>query len=100
MFEPNTEGDEMRIKLCSSFSFNSRTLLRRISPTDILATDFAHGHFVVVYIKDTPTKGAINIAVMSNNSNNDLVRTKKLILNYVGINFVATVHVVSFFMNS
>ena len=79
MFEPNTGSDEMRKKPCSSFNFDSRTLLRRIRPTDILATDFAYGHFVVAYVKDSPTKGAINIAVMSNNSNNDLVRSYLII---------------------
>ena len=59
-----------------SFDFNSRTLLRRITPRDILAIEFVHNHLVVVYTKEAPPKMTFFAAVMKKNENNDLGELK------------------------
>jgi hypothetical protein len=68
------------IKASSSFDFNSRAPLRRILPEEILSSEFILGHFVVVYLKETPTNMTFYAAVMKKNSNNDLgeLKTVKL----------------------
>ena len=75
MFEcssPESGNHQLVVDRSRSFNFGSRSQLRRISPKEILATELIFRHFVVVYLKHRPSKTEIFIAVMSNNSNNDL----------------------------
>ena len=98
MFEcptPLSGNQEFIVDRSRSFNFGSRSQLRRISPKEILASEFVFRHFVVVYLKHRPSKTEFYVAVMSNNSNNDLGNLKIAKLHEKGPNkvtYLTTLH--------
>ena len=58
-----------------SFDFNSRASLRRIKRCNILAIEFVHNHFVVVYTT-SQSRYTCFAAVMKTNKNNELGKLK------------------------
>ena len=98
MFEcptPLSGNQELVVDRSRSFNFGSRSQLRRISPKEILASEFVFRHFVIVYLKHRPSKTEFYVAVMSNNSINDLGNLKIAKLHEKGPNkvtYLTTLH--------